>query len=83
MGPFSDMEDVEEWLASMDYETFWRETAPFGLALPCRDNCDTLIRSGKMDEAGILDAAKGLARLELIERHRLPVRDTMRWHSLH
>ena len=80
---FKDKEDVEEWLAPLDYEAFWKETAPFALALLSRDSCDDQIASGGVDRKTVLFILKGMARLELIERFQLPVRDTMPWYSLH
>lgn len=80
---FKDMEDVEEWLAPLDYEAFWRETAIFGLAIQPRESCDRQIGSRSVDEATVLSALKGMARLELIEHFALRVRDTMPWMSLH
>lgn len=83
MPAFKHMEDVEEWLAPLDYESFWRKTAPFALGLQSRESCDRQIASGSIDEATVLSVLKGMARLELIERHALPVRDTVPWMSLH
>jgi hypothetical protein len=83
MPAFKDMEDVEEWLRPLDYEGFWRETAIHGLAIQPRESCDRQIMSGSVDQATVLSALKGMARLELIQRYALPVRDTMPWMSLH
>ena len=80
---FNDMEDVEEWLAPLDYETFWREAAPLDLALEPKESCDAQIASGSIDEGTVLYVLKGLARLELVERYALLPRDRMPWHSLH
>lgn len=83
MQTFNDMEDVEEWLEPLDYETFWREAAPFDLALEPKKSCDAQIASGSIDQGTVLYVLKGLARLELVERYALRPRDTMPWHSLH
>ena len=80
---FNDREDVEEWLKPLDYEGFWREIEIFGLDLQPRESCDAQIASGEIDEATVLYVLKGMARLELIERYALPVRDVMPQYSLH
>jgi hypothetical protein len=80
---FKDRQDVEEWLEPLSYEEFWQETAPFALALQSKESCDRQIARGIVDEAVVLDALKGMARLEIIEMFNLPVRDTMPWYSLH
>lgn len=78
MNLFEDMDDVEEWLERLDYEAFWRGIAPFGLDLQPREDCDRQIASGAIDEVTVLFVLKGMARLELIERYRLPPRHPMR-----
>ena len=83
MYPFDDMEDVEEWLKPLDYNSFWEEIAPFELALQTRESCDAQITSGSIDEPTVLYVLKGMARQELVERYRLKPRDLMPWYSLH
>lgn len=80
---FEDCEDVREWLEPLDYETFWREVAPCALALPPRSSCDAQIASGSIDAGTVLSVLKGMARLEIVERLRLPARDRMPELSLH
>ncbi|MCB1471019.1 MAG: hypothetical protein KDK08_28525 [Rhizobiaceae bacterium] len=80
---FGDREDVEEWLKPLDYEGFWREIEIFALDIQPRESCDAQIANGEIDEATVLFVLKGMARLELIERYALPVRDVMPQHSLH
>jgi len=83
MDPFADMEEVEEWLAPLDYEEFWKETARFELDLEPRKSCDAQIGSRSVDEQTVLSVLKGMARLELIERFGLRPRAAMPWHRLH
>lgn len=71
---FQDIEDVEEWLAPLDYLAFWDAVAPYHLVLQDRDHCDGLIAGGIVDAALILDVLKGLAAMELQEAFALPCR---------
>ncbi|MFG1342230.1 hypothetical protein [Xanthobacter autotrophicus] len=80
---FKDREDVEEWLEPLDYEAFWEETAPFVLALEPRASCDAQIASGSIDRMTVLAVLKGMARLELVERFQLPIRDDRPWRTYH
>ncbi len=79
---FKDMEDVEEWLASLDYPAFWDAAEGLELDLEPKESCDAQIARGSIDEATVLHVLKGLARLELVERFRLPARGRT-WRSLH
>ncbi len=80
---FNDMEDVDEWLAPLGYDDFWREVEPFALELQARESCDRQIASRGIDTATVLSVLKGMARLELVERFNLPPREVMPWHRLH
>jgi hypothetical protein len=80
---FDDMEDLEEWLAPLDWESFWKDTAGFELVLQPRESCERQIATGGIDEKTVLYVLKGMARLELIERFHLKPRDVMPWYSLH
>ncbi|MFA6965226.1 hypothetical protein [Bosea sp. (in: a-proteobacteria)] len=80
---FEDEQDVEEWLEPLDYAQFWRETATFCLDLPSRDHCDTSIARRKVPEATVLSVLKGMARLQIVERQKLPARITVPWMSRH
>ena len=79
---FNDMEDVEEWLAPLGYAAFWDAAEGLELDLEPKASCDAQIASGSIDEATVLRVLKGLARLELVERFRLPARGRT-WRSLH
>lgn len=68
---FKHREDVEEWLRPLDYETFWRETEPYGLAIETRQGCDAQIAGGEIDQATVLTALKACAIIELVDRYAL------------
>lgn len=62
---FEDIQDVEEWLAPLDYIAFWEAVAPYDLGLQDRGLCDGLIASGKVKPALMLANLKFMAMLEL------------------
>lgn len=71
MQMFETRDDVEEWLAPMNYEQFWLEIKPWCLVLPyTRAQCDADIAAGE-DRAEIMDFLKGLAEYALARRHNL------------
>ena len=75
MAMFEDRDDVEDWLATLDYKAFWREAGLFKLELPAtRASCDEQIASGAVDEALVLRVLKGFARLDLVDRYQLRAR---------
>ncbi len=83
MDAFADMEKVEEWLETLDYAAFWKETARFEPDyLASRESCDEQIASGLVDEKTVLYCLKGAVRLELVKRFRLHLRAAMPWHKL-
>lgn len=65
MVEFEDIQDVEEWLAPLDYIDFWSAIAPYRLGLDDRPFCDGLIAGGNMTEDKLLDTLKALAVMEL------------------
>lgn len=65
MSMFNFIEDLEDWLEPMDYETFWREIKPFCLILKPRAECDADIANGAVDEDVAVGVLKMLARVEL------------------
>lgn len=83
MKEFTDREDVEEWLAQLDYEGFWKEAARFELDITSRTSCDIHIATGAIDEETVLFALKGMARLELVDRYDLRPRAAQPWHRIH
>lgn len=83
MDPFVDMEEVEEWLAPLDYKMFWQEIARFELDLEPRESCDAQIASKSIDEKTVLFVLKGMARLQLVERFGLRPRAAMPWERIH
>lgn len=82
MSQFADAEEVEEWLAGLDYEAFWREAERLELDIQSRESCDDQIAIGSVDEAMVLRVLKGMARLELIDRFKLYPRTAMPWERL-
>ncbi|WP_306260370.1 hypothetical protein [Pararhizobium sp. IMCC21322] len=70
---FNYMQEVEEWLAPLTYEEFWRETDPNGLQSEDRDHYDCEIARG-IPKATILTVLKGEKRLEIIAEQDLKCR---------
>ena len=68
---FQDIQDVEEWLAPLDYIAFWDAIAVHNLTLQDRDHCDGLIAGGKVTQEVVLNVLKFMAGRELSERHGL------------
>ena len=62
---FEDIQDVEEWLAPLDYDRFWEAIAPYGLGLDDREHCDGLIAGGVATTEWLLSALKFMAVMEL------------------
>jgi hypothetical protein len=62
---FNFIDDIEDWLEPMDYETFWTEIKTFCLILMPREKCDADIADGAVTEEGALNVLKTLARIEL------------------
>ncbi|MGJ8531670.1 MAG: hypothetical protein ACSHYC_05765 [Alphaproteobacteria bacterium] len=83
MREFCDIDDVEEWLEPLDYETFWYEVLPFELTLQDRHHCDHQIRVGGISQDLVLDVLKGMARLELTQKLRLGHRTYVEEMALH
>ena len=64
MSEFRYINDIEDWLEPMDYETFWQEIKPYCLVMIPRAKCDADIEDG-VDEETVLIVLKNFARLEL------------------
>ena len=62
---FRHINDIEDWLEPMDYETFWEEIRPFCLVMLPRKKCDRDIEDGATDEETVLYVVKNFARMEL------------------
>ncbi|WP_297339527.1 hypothetical protein [Pseudophaeobacter sp.] len=72
---FEDIEDVEAWLASLEYVAFWDAVAPYRIfSIADRDHCDGLIAGGKVRQDTILEGIKAMARTGMIERFGLQYR---------
>ena len=54
---FRHINDIEDWLEPLDYETFWEEIRPYCLVMLPRKKCDADIESG-VDEETILYVLK-------------------------
>jgi hypothetical protein len=80
---FQDIQDVEEWLAPLDYIAFWEAVAPYDLGLQDRDHCDGLIAGGKMNADRLLSVLKTMAMMELRIafglKDRIPEPPEARW----
>jgi hypothetical protein len=67
MAQFTYIDDVEDWLAPMDYDGFWYAVAPYNLVLQDKDHCDRQIEEGIVEQALVLDVLKSMARIELTQ----------------
>lgn len=79
---FSYINDIEDWLEPMDYETFWEEISPYCLVMLPREKCDADIESG-VDEETVLYVLKNFARLELASILKLEWRCDVAFMSMH
>ena len=79
MRKFKDLDEVEEWLAPMDYTGFWFAVESLKLKLQDRRHCDAQITSGEVEEKLILGVLKSMARMEIGERHGLRWRAPTPW----
>jgi len=74
MEMFKTRDDVEEWLAPMNYEQFWREIKPWCLVMPyTRAKCDADIAAGA-DIEHVKIGLKMIAEYLLAKRHNLKPR---------
>lgn len=71
MEEFENSEDVEEWLAPMNYEEFWIAIKPHCLPIPTRASCDKQIATGAAAFEDVREGLKILAAHLLRKRHRL------------
>ncbi|WP_375451674.1 hypothetical protein [uncultured Devosia sp.] len=79
MEKFRYRDDVDAWLAPMNYEEFWRAIKPHCLVLEYRSVCDAKIETGQVPLADILFGLKAMAAHELSKRHRLTSKPGMPW----
>lgn len=73
------VDDVEAWLAPMEYEEFWYVIKDYYLVLPNKESCDIQIASGEVERDLVLEVLKRMARLALTKRHRLKYRMSTPW----
>lgn len=71
MAIFQNIQDVEEWLAPLDYVSFWDAVSAHALSLQDRDHCDRLIAGGDVAQNVVLDVLKYQAVQELTARYGL------------
>ena len=79
MRKFKDLDEVEEWLAPMDFAGFWFAVEPLELTLQDRGHCDEQIKRQEVDEKLILGVLKSMARMEIGERQGLRWRAPTPW----
>lgn len=79
MRKFKDLDEIEEWVAPMDYQGFWFAVAPFDLVLQDRAHCDGQIKSGEVDEALVLSVLKTMVRMEIGKQQNLHWRAPTPW----
>jgi len=75
MEMFKTRDDVEEWLAPMNYEQFWREIKPWCLVMPfTRERADADIAAGVVDIEDAKAVLKMIAEHLISKRHKLEYR---------
>ncbi|MEM8786873.1 MAG: hypothetical protein AAGE76_01275 [Pseudomonadota bacterium] len=74
---FQDIENVQEWLESLDWVAFWDAIAPYNLPLQSREVSEALVASGQMDQGQLLGGLKILAEVEITSRFGLTYRSTL------
>ncbi|QBF32347.1 hypothetical protein [Thalassococcus sp. S3] len=69
---FNDIQDVETWLAPLDYVALWDAAAPYAVFTEDdREHCDGLIAAGTVAQHKILAGLKIMVRVALSERFDL------------
>lgn len=82
MRKFKYTNDIEDWLAPMDYQTFWFVIEPYDLVLQPRDHCDQQIADDKVDQETVLYVLKHMAQTELKQRLGIKRRPITPWLQL-
>ncbi|MEL7281859.1 MAG: hypothetical protein AAGK79_15985 [Pseudomonadota bacterium] len=72
---FDSLNDLEDWLETLDYAAFWKAIAPHAVSLPSKDEVDTMIARGAIDEETMLVSLRGLAERQIAERYNLQWED--------
>ena len=79
MQRFEFIEDVEEWLEPMGYETFWQAIEPYGIFGPeDRAHCDRTLEDGIAPMDTVMAVTKAMFRWELTLACDLKVRPAIR-----
>lgn len=60
MTAFEDIEDIEEWLAPLDYASFWNAIAPYDPGTFSREAYDRMIVGKLVDQETVLRILKAL-----------------------
>ena len=81
MRKFRDIEELDAWMAPMDYEGFFYALAPYGLTSEAKAHCDQQIALGVEKEL-ILKVMKRLVRMDLEEEYGLTHRPRAPWLSV-
>ncbi|MDJ0630568.1 MAG: hypothetical protein QNJ44_20090 [Rhodobacter sp.] len=75
MQDFETYEDVEEWLAPVGYDAFWRAIMATGLYGPGdKTHCDKALRAGIADMETVMSVTKRLALTHLVTQFDLRFR---------
>ena len=82
MRTFRYVQDIDNWLAPMDYAGLWAAIAPYELVLQPRAHCDSQIAGGHAEQETVLEVLKYLARLEMTDRLNLERRPVTPWLKL-
>jgi len=80
---FKHINDIEDWLEPMGYETFWREIRPYCLVMLPREKCDADMTNGDVDEETVLYVMKNFARIELAAIFKLEWRNDVPMMAMH
>lgn len=82
MEDFRYRDDVEKWLAPMNYEQFWREIKPHCLVIEQQSVCDAQIELGMVERDLVLSCLKSMAVDALSRRHKLNSKPSTPWIKL-
>lgn len=72
---FDCLNDLEDWLETLDYASFWKAIAPHAVQLPTREEADKMVAGGRIDEETMLVSLRGLAERQISLRYNLQWKD--------